>query len=144
MTTQMKDTIKISNDMKNNYEDELKKIRYREERVATETKALNDYKRNVLRKIIELQGWEKLLNPPYKNTYADNAEELLANTNIIIDVDNKGVLRVYDGKLGHVNTHEIMSFNLHHSIDEEFEHRRNQQAYYDKLAKMSRCGRCGI
>lgn len=130
--------------MNNNFEEELKKIRYREYRIATETSILNDYKRNALHKITETQGWENVLNGPYKSKYTNNVEELFANTNITIDVDSKGVLRVYDGKIGHVNTHEILSFNLHHSMNEELEHRRNQQAYYDKLAKMSRCGRCGI
>lgn len=130
--------------MNNNFEEELKKIRYRESRIALDMSVLNDYKHNVLRKITELQGWENVLNGPYKSKYTNNVEELFTDTNINIDVDSKGVLRVYDGKIGHVNTHEILSFNLHHSIDEELEHRRNQQAYYDKLAKMSRCGRCGI
>jgi DNA polymerase II large subunit len=96
--------------MNNNFEEELKKIRYREDRIATETEILNDYKRRVLRKITETQGWENLLNGPYKSKYANNSEELLSNL-FFIDVDNKGVLRVYYGTPGHVNTHEILSFN---------------------------------
>lgn len=130
--------------MNNNFEEELKKIRYREDRIATETNILNDYKRNVLRKITETQGWENVLNTPYKSMYAYNAEELLNNQVITIDVDNKDVLRVYDGKQGHVNTHEILSFNLHNSMDEELEHRRKEKEYFDKIAKMSRCGSYGL
>lgn len=130
--------------MNNNFEEELKKIRYREDRIATETEILNDYKRKVLRKITETQGWENLLNGPYKSKYANNAEELLNNPVINIDVDNKGVLRVYDGKQGHVDTHEILSFNLHNSMDEELEHRRKEKEYFDRIAKMSRCGSYGL
>lgn len=129
--------------MNNNFEEELKKIRYREGRIATETEILNDYKRKVLRKITETQGWENLLNGPYKSKYADNAEELLSSP-FFIDVDNKGVLRVHDGTPGHVNTHEILSFNLHNSMDEELEHRRKQREYFDRIAKMSRCGSYGL
>ena len=129
--------------MNNNYEEELKKIRYREGRIATETEILNDYKRKVLRKITETQGWENLLNGPYKRKYADNAEELLSSP-FFINVDNKGVLRVYDGTPGHVNTHEILSFNLHNSMDEELEHRRKEREYFDRIAKMSRCGSYGL
>jgi hypothetical protein len=129
--------------MNNNFEEDLKKIRYREDRIATETEILNDYKRKVLRKITETQGWENLLNGPYKSKYADNAEELLSNL-LFIDVDNKGVLRVYDGTPGHVNTHEVLSFNLHNSMDEELEHRRKQQEHFDRIAKMSRCGSYGL
>lgn len=130
--------------MNNNFEEELKKIRYREYRIATETSILNDYKRNVLHKITETQGWENVLNGPYKNKYANNVEELFADTNITIDVDSKGVLRVYDGKPGHVNTHEILSFNLHNSMNEELEHRRKEKEYFDRIAKMSRCGSYGL
>jgi hypothetical protein len=129
--------------MNNNFEEELKKIRYREDRIATETEILNDYKRRVLRKITETQGWENLLNGAYKSKYANNAEELLSNL-FFIDVDNKGVLRVYDGTPGHVNTHEILSFNLHNSMDEELEHRRKEKEYFDRIAKMSRCGSYGL
>lgn len=130
--------------MNNNFEEELKKIRYREGRIATETEILNDYKRKVLRKITETQGWENLLNGPYKSKYADNAEELLSNPVIVIGVDKKGVLRVYDGMIGSVNTHEILSFNLHNSMDEELEHRRKEREYFDRIAKMSRCGSYGL
>lgn len=130
--------------MNNNFEEELKKIRYREDRITTETEILNDYKRKVLRKITETQGWENLLNGPYKSKYADNAEELLNNPVINIDVDNKGVLRVYDGTPGHVNTHEILSFDLHNSMDEELEYRRKQREYFDRIAKMGRCGSYGL
>lgn len=130
--------------MNNNFEDELKKIRYREDRIALDMSVLNDYKRKVLRKITELQGWENVLNNPFKRKYTNNAEELLANPDITIDVDNKGVLRVYDGEPGYLDTHEIMSFNLHHSIDEEIEYRRKEQAYFDRIAKISEGGRCGI
>lgn len=130
--------------MNNNFEEELKKIRYREYRIATETSILNDYKRNALHKITETQGWENLLNGPYKSKYTNNVEELFADINITIDVDSKGVLRVYDGKIGHVNTHEILSFNLHHSMNEELEHRRKEKEYFDRIAKMSRCGSYGL
>lgn len=130
--------------MNNNFEEELKKIRYRESRIALDTSVLNDYKHNVLRKITELQGWENILNGPYKSKYTNNAEELFADTNITIDVDSKGVLRVYDGKIGHVNTHEILSFNLHNSMDEELEHRRKEREYFDRIAKQSSCGKFGI
>lgn len=130
--------------MNNNFEEELKKIRYREGRIATETEILNDYKLKVLRKITETQGWENLLNGPYKSKYASNAEELLSNPVIVIGVDKKGVLRVYDGMIGSVNTHEILSFNLHNSMDEELEHRRKEREYFDRIAKMSRCGSYGL
>jgi hypothetical protein len=129
--------------MNNNFEEELKKIRYREDRIATETEILNDYKLKVLRKITETQGWENLLNGPYKSKYANNAEELLSNL-FFIGVDDKGILRVYDGVVGCVNTHEILSFNLHNSMDEELEHRRKQQEHFDRIAKMSRCGSYGL
>lgn len=131
--------------MNNNFEEELKNIRCREERITTEMNALNDYKREVLHKITETQGWENVLNGPYKSKYADNAEELLSN-HFFIDVDNKGILRVYDGDgiIGHVNTHEVLSFNLHHSIEEELEHRRKEREYFDKIANMSRCGSYGL
>lgn len=130
--------------MNNNFEEELKKIRYREDRIATETEILNDYKLKVLRKITETQGWENLLNGPYKSKYANNAEELLSNPVIVIGVDKKGVLRVYDGMIGIVNTHEILSFNLHNSMEEELEHRRKEREYFDRIAKMSRCGSYGL
>lgn len=130
--------------MKNNFEDELKKIRYREERIITETNALNDYKRDVLRKITETQGWENVLNGPFKRIYADNADVLLADSSIVIDVDKKDILHVYDGKPGYLDTHEILSFNLHNSIDEEMEYKRKEQEYFDELAKMSSCGSWGI
>lgn len=129
--------------MNNNFEEELKKIRYREDRIATEMSILDDYKRKTLRKITETQGWENLLNGPYKNKYANNAEELLSNT-FFINVDNKGVLRVYDGMIGYVNTHEVLSFNLHNSMDEELEHRRKEREYFDRIAKQSSCGKFGI
>lgn len=129
--------------MNSNFEEELKKIRYRENRIATEMNILNDYKRKVLRKITETQGWENVLNTPYKSKYANNAEELLSDL-FFIDVDSKGVLRVYDGMIGYVNTHEVLSFNLHHSMDEELEHRRKEREYFDKIAKMSRCGSYGL
>lgn len=129
--------------MNNNFEEELKKIRYREDRIATETGILNDYKLKVLRKITETQGWENLLNGPYKSKYADNAEELLSNL-FFIGVDNKGILRVYDGVVGCVNTHEVLSFNLHNSMDEELEHRRKEREYFDRIAKQSSCGKFGI
>lgn len=129
--------------MNNNFEEELKKIRYREDRIATETGILNDYKLKVLRKITETQGWENLLNGPYKSKYADNAEELLSNL-FFIGVDNKGILRVYDGVVGCVNTHEVLSFNLHNSMDEELEHRRKEKEYFDRIAKQSSCGKFGI
>jgi hypothetical protein len=129
--------------MNNNFEEELKKIRYREDRIATETGILNDYKLKVLRKITETQGWENLLNGPYKSKYANNAEELLSNL-LFIGVDNKGILRVYDGVIGCVNTHEVLSFNLHNSMDEELEHRRKEKEYFDRIAKMSRCGSYGL
>lgn len=130
--------------MKNNFEDELKKIRYREERIITETNALNDYKRDVLRKITETQGWENVLNHPYKSKYADNTDVLLADPSIVIDVDKKDILHVYDGEPGYLDTHEILSFNLHNSIDEEMEYRHKEQEYFDELAKMSSCGNWGI
>jgi hypothetical protein len=129
--------------MNNNFEEELKKIRYREGRIATETGILNDYKLKVLRKITETQGWENLLNGPYKSKYANNAEELLSNL-FFIGVDNKGILRVYDGVVGCVNTHEVLSFNLHNSMNEELEHRRKEKEYFDRIAKMSRCGSYGL
>lgn len=129
--------------MNNNFEEELKKIRYREGRIATETEILNDYKRKVLRKITETQGWENLLNGPYKSKYASNAEELLSNI-FVIGVDDKGILRVYDGVIGCVNTHEVLSFNLHNSMEEELERRRKAIEYFDKIAKMSRCGSYGL
>lgn len=129
--------------MNNNFEEELKKIRYREDRIATETGILNDYKLKVLRKITETQGWENLLNGPYKSKYADNAEELFSNL-FFIGVDNKGILRVYDGVVGCVNTHEVLSFNLHNSMNEELEHRRKEKEYFDRIAKMSRCGSYGL
>lgn len=129
--------------MNNNFEEELKKIRYREDRIATETGILNDYKLKVLRKITETQGWENLLNGPYKSKYANNAEELLSNL-FFIGVDNKGILRVYDGVIGCVNTHEVLSFNLHNSMNEELEHRRKEKEYFDRIAKMSRCGSYGL
>lgn len=129
--------------MNNNFEEELKKIRYREDRIATEMNILNDYKLKVLRKITQTQGWENLLNGPYKSKYADNAEELLSNL-FFIGVDNKGILRVYDGVVGCVNTHEILSFNLHNSMDEELEHRRKEKEYFDRIAKQSSCGKFGI
>jgi hypothetical protein len=129
--------------MNNNFEEDLKKIRYREDRIATETEILNDYKLKVLRKITETQGWENLLNGPYKSKYADNAEELLSNL-FFIGVDNKGILRVYDGVVGCVNTHEVLSFNLHNSMNEELEHRRKEKEYFDRIAKMSRCGSYGL
>jgi hypothetical protein len=129
--------------MNNNFEEELKKIRYREGRIATETEILNDYKRKVLRKITETQGWENLLNGPYKSKYDNNAEELLSNL-FFIGVDNKGILRVYDGVVGCVNTHEVLSFNLHNSMNEELEHRRKEKEYFDRIAKMSRCGSYGL
>lgn len=129
--------------MNNNFEEELKKIRYREDRIATETGILNDYKLKVLRKITETQGWENLLNGPYKSKYADNAEELLSNL-LFIGVDNKGIMRVYDGVIGCVNTHEVLSFNLHNSMNEELEHRRKEKEYFDRIAKMSRCGSYGL
>lgn len=129
--------------MNNNFEEELKKIRYREDRIATETGILNDYKLKVLRKITETQGWENLLNGPYKSKYANNAEELLSNL-FFIGVDNKGILRVYDGVVGCVNTHEVLSFNLHNSMDEELEHRRKEREYFDRIAKQSSCGKFGI
>lgn len=129
--------------MNNNFEEELKKIRYREGRIATETEILNDYKLKVLRKITETQGWENLLNGPYKSKYADNAEELLSSP-FFINVDNKGVLRVYDGNPGQINTHEVLSFNLHNSMNEELEHRRKEKEYFDRIAKMSRCGSYGL
>lgn len=130
----MKDTIKINNDMNNNFEEELKNVRYREDRIATEMEKLNDYKIKVLRKITETQGWENLLNGPYKSKYTDNAEELLSN-HFFIDVDNKGILRVYDGMIGYVNTHEVLSFNLHHSVEEELEHRRKECEHLIKSPK---------
>ena len=136
--------MKIKNDMKNNFEDELKKIRYKEERIITEMNALNDYKREVLRKITETQGWENVLNHPYKSIYTDNVESLLSDTTIVINVDKKDILRVYDGEPGYLDTHEILSFNLHNSIDEEMEYRRKEQEYFDELAKMSSCGKWGI
>lgn len=129
--------------MNNNYEEELKKIRYREDRIATEMNILDDYKRKTLRKITETQGWENLLNGPYKSKYADNAEELLSSP-FFINVDNKGIMRVYDGVIGCVNTHEVLSFNLHNSMDEELEHRRKEKEYFDRIAKMSRCGSYGL
>lgn len=129
--------------MNNNFEEELKKIRYREDRIATEMSILNDYKLKVLRKITETQGWENLLNGPYKSKYANNAEELLSNL-FFIGVDNKGILRVYDGVVGCVNTHEVLSFNLHNSMDEELEHRRKEREYFDRIAKQSSCGKFGI
>lgn len=129
--------------MNNNFEEELKKIRYREDRIATETGILNDYKLKVLRKITETQGWENLLNGPYKSKYANNAEELFSNL-FFIGVDNKGILRVYDGVVGCVNTHEVLSFNLHNSMNEELEHRRKEKEYFDRIAKMSRCGSYGL
>lgn len=130
--------------MNNNFEEELKKIRYRENRIATEMNILNDYKRKALRKITETQGWENVLNSMYKNKYANNAEELLTNPVIVIDVDNKGVLRVYDGMIGYVNTHEVLSFDLHNSMDEELESRRREQAFFDRISKQSSCGKFGI
>ena len=129
--------------MNNNFEEELKKIRYREGRIATETEILNDYKLKVLRKITETQGWENLLNGPYKSKYANNAEELLSNI-FYISVDNKDILRVYDGVIGCVNTHEVLSFNLHNSMEEELERRRKAIEYFDRIAKMSRCGSYGL
>lgn len=129
--------------MNNNFEEELKKIRYREDRIATEMNILNDYKLKVLRKITQTQGWENLLNGPYKSKYANNAEELLSNL-FFIGVDNKGILRVYDGVVGCVNTHEVLSFNLHNSMDEELEHRRKEKEYFDRIAKQSSCGKFGI
>jgi hypothetical protein len=129
--------------MNNNFEEDLKKIRYREDRISTETEILNDYKLKVLRKITETQGWENLLNGPYKSKYDNNAEELLSNL-FFIGVDNKGILRVYDGVVGCVNTHEVLSFNLHNSMNEELEHRRKEKEYFDRIAKMSRCGSYGL
>lgn len=129
--------------MNNNFEEELKKIRYREGRIATETEILNDYKLKVLRKITETQGWENLLNGPYKSKYANNAEELLSNI-FVIGVDDKGILRVYDGVIGCINTHEVLSFNLHNSMEEELERRRKAIEYFDRIAKMSRCGSYGL
>lgn len=126
--------------MNNNFKEELKKIRYREDRIALDMSVLNDYKRNVLHKITETQGWENVLNVPYKSRYADNVEELFADTNITIDVDSKGVLRVYDGEPGHVNTHEILSFNLNNTMEEELTHRRAMIEYWQKQCADNTCG----
>ena len=126
--------------MNKNFEEELKKIRYREDRITLDMSVLNDYKRNVLRKITELQGWENVLNIPYKNMYAENAEGLFSNPDITIDVDNKGVMRVYDGKPGYLDTHEILSFNLHNTMEEELRHRRTMIEYWERQCADNTCG----
>ena len=126
--------------MNNNFKEELKKIRYREDRIALDMSVLNDYKRNVLCKITETQGWENVLNNPFKRKYADNVEELFSNPDITIDVDNKGVLRVYDGKPGYLDTHEILSFNSNNTMEEELTHRRAMIEYWQKQCADNTCG----